>query len=67
MGQTYYSNPTILSICPGKVKMFPQLFNKKARDNAFNTIYEAARGAGDGSVVQKILGDKDSDILNGPL
>lgn len=67
MGQTYYSNPTILSICPGKVKMFPQLFNKKARDNAFNTIYEAARGAGDGSVVQKILGDKNSDILNGPL
>ena len=67
MGQTYYSNPTILSICPGKVKMFPQLFNKKARDNAFNTIYEAARGAGDGSVVQKILGNKNSDILNGPL
>ena len=67
MGQTYYSNPTILSICPVKVKMFPQLFNKKARDNAFNTIYEAARGAGDGSVVQKILGDKNSDILNGPL
>ena len=67
MGQTYYSNPTILSICPGKVKMFPQLFNKKARDNAFNTIYEAARGASDGSVVQKILGDKNSDILNGPL
>lgn len=65
MGQTYYSNPTVLSICPGKVKMFPQLFDKKARDQAFNSLYNAA--SGDSSVMQKIMGDKDSDILNGPL
>ena len=65
MSQTYYSNPTILSICPGKVKMFPQVFNKKARDNLFNTIYAAA--SGDSSVAQKIAADKNSDILNGPL
>lgn len=65
MSQTYYSNPTILSICPGKVKMFPQIFNKKARDNLFNSIYAAA--AGDASVMQKIMKDKHSDILNGPL
>lgn len=65
MGQTYYSNPTVLSICPGKVKMFPQIFNQKARDQAFNSLYNAA--AGDSSVMQKLLGDKDSDILNGPL
>ena len=65
LGQTYYANPTILSICPGKVKMFPQLFNKSARDNAFNTLYNAV--AGDNSVIQKIMSDKQSDILNGPL
>ena len=65
VGQTYYANPTILSICPGKVKMFPQLFNKTARDQAFNALYEAAKG--DGSVLTKLMADKDSDILNGPL
>ena len=65
MTSTYYSNPTVLSICPGKVKMFPQLFNKKARDSAYNAIYKAANG--DNSVLQKIAADKDSDILNGPL
>lgn len=65
LSQTYYSNPTILSICPGKVKMFPQIFDKRARDNAFNSLYAAARG--DSSVMQKIMGDKNSDILNGPI
>ena len=63
--QTYYSNPTILSICPGKVKMFPHLFNKNARENLYNALYNAA--SGDGSVLQKIAADKNSDLLNGSL
>ena len=63
--QTYYSNPAILSICPGKVKMFPHLFNKNARENLYNALYNAA--SGDGSVLQKIAADKNSDLLNGSL
>ena len=63
--QTYYSNPTILSICPGKVKMFPHLFNKNARENLYNALYNAA--SGDGSVLQKMAADKNSDLLNGSL
>ena len=66
LSQTYYANPTILSICPGKVKMFPHLFNKNERDSLFNAIYEAA-GTGDASVLQKLNSDKNSDILNGSL
>ena len=66
LSQTYYANPTILSICPGKVKMFPHLFNKSERDSLFNAIYEAA-GTGDASVLQKLNSDKNSDILNGSL
>ena len=66
LSQTYYANPTILSICPGKVKMFPHLFNKNDRDSLFNAIYEAA-GTGDASVLQKLNSDKNSDILNGSL
>ena len=66
LSQTYYANPTILSICPGKIKMFPHLFNKNDRDSLFNAIYEAA-GTGDASVLQKLNSDKNSDILNGSL
>ena len=66
LSQTYYANPTILSICPGKVKMFPHLFNKSERDSLFNAIYEAA-GTGDASVLQKLNSDKNSNILNGSL
>lgn len=65
MSQTYYSNPTILSICPGKAKMFPHLFNKEKRENLFTSLVQAA--AGDSSVVEKMNADKDSDILNGSL
>lgn len=65
VSNTFYSNPAVLSICPGKVKMFPHLFNSSKRDSAFNAIYNAARG--DDSVIQKIMGDKDNDLFNGSL
>lgn len=65
ISQTYYANPTILSICPGKVKMFPHLFNKNERDNVFNAMTSAA--SGDDSVIQKMNSDKNSDVLNGSL
>lgn len=65
LGNTFYANPSILSICPGKVKMFPHLFNKTKRDAAFNALYNAA--SGDSSIAQRIMGDKDNDLFNGAL
>ena len=65
MSQTYYANPTLLSICPGKVKMFPHLFNKNERENVFTAIKDAAYG--DESARQKIEADKNTDALNGSL
>lgn len=65
MTSTYYSNPTVLSICPGKVKMFPHLFNSNKRNAAFNALYDAARG--DTSIAERIMGDKDNDLFNGSL
>ena len=65
MSQTYYANPTLLSICPGKVKMFPHLFNKNERDNVFTAMKDAAWG--DESARQKLEADKNSDVLNGSL
>lgn len=65
MSQTYYSNPTILSICPGKVKLFPHLFNKSDRENLFTAMKDSANG--DSSVIQKIASDQNSDMLNGSL
>ena len=65
LGQTFYANPTLLSICPGKVKMFPHLFNKSERNNVFSAIYNAA--SGDDSVLQQMMSDNNSDLLNGSL
>lgn len=65
MSNTYYANPSILSICPGKVKMFPHIFNQKKRDQAFNAIYDAA--AGDPSIAQRIAADQNNDLFNGSL
>lgn len=65
VSNTFYSNPSILSICPGKVKLFPHLFNQTKRDSAFEAIKNAATG--DSSVLQKIVADKDNDLFNGSL
>lgn len=65
MSNTYYANPSILSICPGKVKMFPHLFNSTKRDEAYNAIYNAATG--DSTIAQRIAADKDNDLFNGSL
>lgn len=63
--ETYYASPTILSICPGKVKMFPHLFNSSKRDQAWNALYSIASGVQD--IKEKFDADKDNDIFNGAL
>ena len=58
-GKTFMSNPPILSICPGKVKMFPNLMGVK-RDNFIDMMADLARGEGDSSLVEKIMADESS-------
>lgn len=58
-GKTFMSNPPILSICPGKVKMFPNLMGVK-RDNFIDMMADMARGEGDSSLVEKIMADESS-------
>lgn len=43
LGSTFYSNPTILSICPGKVKLFPNMFGVK-KDSMMDALISAAGG-----------------------
>lgn len=60
---TIYSNPTLLSICPGKVKMFPDLFGQK-KDTAFNSMLSLA--SGNSSLTSKLNGDTSS-LFSGKL
>lgn len=57
MGNTFYSNPTILSICPGKVKLFPGLFGVK-KDKMFDRLMALA--GGNDSLVTKIANDDNA-------
>lgn len=57
MLETFYSSPTILSICPGKVKMFPNLFGKE-KDTAWSLLMAAATG--NSSLEEKIRNDSDA-------
>ena len=57
MLNTFYSSPTLLSICPGKVKMFPNLFGQK-KDTMLEALIAAA--AGNGSLVSKLQGDTNA-------
>lgn len=56
MATTFYSNPTILSICPGKVQLFPSLFGVK-KDMMMDSLIEAATGNGASSLASKIASD----------
>lgn len=53
-GKTFMSNPPILSICPGKVKMFPDLMGVK-KDNFVDMM--ASMASGNDSLISKIEGD----------
>lgn len=54
MMSTFYSNPSVLSICPGKVKMFPGLFGTK-KDTMVDTLIRSA--SGNDTLISKLKGD----------
>ena len=56
-GKTILSNPPILSICPGKVKMFPNLMGVE-RDNFIDAMLNISTG--NDSLISKIRGDQSS-------
>lgn len=49
------TNPAILSICPGKVKMFPNLFGVE-KDTAFASMINAAQG--NAELLKKVQADE---------
>ena len=61
--KTILSNPSILSICPGKVKMFPNMFGKE-KDSAVDALTAAATG--NSSLLRKITADNPG-ALSGKL
>lgn len=61
MGLTWYSDPAILSICPGKVDYLPG-FTKKKKNEFFNMV----KGAMSKDVLALATRDRDRD-LNGQL
>lgn len=61
--KTILSNPSILSICPGKVKMFPNMFGKE-KDSAVDALTAAA--AGNDALLRKITADNPG-ALSGRL
>ena len=63
VNKTLLSNPSILSICPGDVKMFPNLFGAK-EDSAFAALRELA--SGNNSLLAKIT-DDDPGRFSGKL
>ena len=63
MNKTVLSNPSILSICPGKVKMFPNLIGTE-RDTAYDTMLNLV--SGNSSLKQKVEADEGS-IFSGKL
>ena len=63
VNKTILSNPAILSICPGKVKMFPNLFGTE-QSSAFTAIKEAA--SGNSKLLEKIT-DQDPGRFSGRL
>ena len=65
MSKTYLSNPPILSICPGTVRMFPNLIGTE-RENFIDAMEAIASGIGDDSLVKKIKSD-DGSIFSGKL
>lgn len=64
-GKTFLSNPPILSICPGKARMFPDLMGVK-KDNFMDMMVNIARGDGNETLVNKILSD-ESGAFSGKL
>lgn len=62
MAETFYSDPSILSICPGQVDYLPGFNLKKGRDKLYKAVKSAATGAV-GSAMKK---DKKIDA-NGAL
>lgn len=56
-GKTIMANPAILSICPGKVEMFPHLMGLK-RDNWGDKMADLA--SGNSSLIEKIKNDDPS-------
>lgn len=54
MASTWFSNPSIMSICPGTVDYLPG-FNAKEKDDFFNKVKAAAAGMGD--VLDRIKDD----------
>lgn len=57
MATTFYSNPSILSICPGKVKLFPSLFGVK-KDLMMDSLVSLATGSGLTDLAAKLSGDE---------
>ncbi len=52
--KTIMSNPSLLSICPGKVKMFPTMFGQD-KDSAVDALTAAATG--NSALLTKIMAD----------
>ena len=57
--KTYLSNPPILSICPGTVKMFPHLFGNE-RDTFIEKMVSLASGNSD--LIDKIMKEPDGKL-----
>lgn len=55
MNKTVLSNPSILSIIPGKVKMFPNLIGSQ-KDTMFDAMVQAA--SGNSSLLSKVQADE---------
>ncbi len=58
MRKTFYSNPTILSICPGEVALFPSLFGIK-KDSMMDLLIDTARG--DTGVARSLISKMEGD------
>lgn len=55
INRTLMSSPSILSICPGKVEMFPDMLGSK-KDTFFDAMYQAANG--NSKLLDKIKADE---------
>lgn len=66
MRKTFYSNPTILSICPGKVELFPSLFGIK-HDAAVDSLIAVATGSDAASSLLSKLNSDSGAFTSGQM
>lgn len=64
--KTFLSSPSILSLCPGKVTMFPNLIGSQ-RDGIYEAMVELAGGSAGGQSLLSKIKEDEGGIFSGKL